>query len=64
MSRHERTSQEIAAIAGRRLHDPDPEVRAMAASLLTQAADRPRAPVINVLPPVISVPTPLGVLKL
>ncbi len=56
MSRNERTSPEIAAIAGRRLHDPDPEVRAMAASLLTQAADRARTPA--------AVPTPPGVLKL
>lgn len=56
MSRNEHTSREIAAIAGRRLHDPDPEVRAMAASLLTQAADRPRPPA--------SVPTSRDVLKL
>lgn len=41
-TRPEFTSAEVAAIAARRINDPDEEVRALAASCLTQARDRDR----------------------
>lgn len=45
MTRSERTSPRLAKIAARRLDDPDPEVRALAGSVLTQVqaeADGPK----------------------
>lgn len=36
----EETSQRVAAVAGRLMHHADPEVREIAASALTQVADR------------------------
>ncbi len=40
MAQHEYSSARLGEIAARRLHDPDPEVAALAGSVLTQLRNR------------------------
>lgn len=43
----EHTSAEVASLAARLMHHPDPDVRSLAGSCLTQAPDKPKIEVFS-----------------